>query len=129
VDEPSVKITVSLGEEFKKAFNNFPKQDRVKIYDFIRHVQNKGFEGLTGRNKSSDNVDKNDPYFKEKACYAIENKLYHYHIGIPHYKDSTKGDKTSEYVLHYILVSDTEIRIVDMDNHPPFRLPTQKYLK
>jgi hypothetical protein len=122
-------MTVSLGEEFKKAFKNFPKQDRVKIYDFIGHVQNKGFEGLKGRNKSSDNVDKNDPYFKEKASYAIENKLYHYHIGIPHYKYSTKGDQTSEYVLHYILVSDTEIRIVDMDNHPPFRLPTQKYLK
>jgi len=124
-----VRMTVSLGEEFKKAFKNFPKQDRVKIYDFIGHVQNKGFEGLKGRNKSSDNVDKNDPYFKEKASYAIENKLYHYHIGIPHYKYSTKGDQTSEYVLHYILVSDTEIRIVDMDNHPPFRLPTQKYLK
>lgn len=124
-----MRMTVSLGEEFKKAFKNFPKQDRVKIYDFIGHVQNKGFEGLKGRNKSSDNVDKNDPYFKEKASYAIENKLYHYHIGIPHYKYSTKGDQTSEYVLHYILVSDTEIRIVDMDNHPPFRLPTQKYLK
>ena len=122
-------MTVSLGEEFKKAFKNFPKQDRLKIYDFIEHVRNKGFEGLKGRNKSSDNVDKNDPYFKEKASYAIENKLYHYHIGIPHYKYSTKGDQTSEYVLHYILVSDTEIRIVDMDNHPPFRLPTQKYLK
>jgi hypothetical protein len=129
VDEPSLRMTVSLGEEFKKAFKNFPKQDRLKIYDFIEHVRNKGFEGLKGRNKSSDNVDKNDPYFKEKASYAIENKLYHYHIGIPHYKYSTKGDQTSEYVLHYILVSDTEIRIVDMDNHPPFRLPTQKYLK
>jgi hypothetical protein len=129
VDEPNLRMTVSLGDEFRKAFKNYPEQDRIKIYDFIRHVQNIGFEGLHGRNKSSDNVDKNDPYFREKVRYAIDNKLYHYHIGIPEYKNSPVGDKTSEYVLHYILVNDNEIRIVDMDSHPPFKMPTQKYLK
>lgn len=123
-------MIVSFGEEFTKQFQHYPETDKRIIFDFVMHVRQYGFEGLKGRNKSSDNVDKNDPEFIKKVRYAIENKLHHYHIGIPNYKLSQNGkDLTSEYVLHYVLVNDNEIRIVDMDNHPPFEMPKEKYLK
>lgn len=41
---------------FLQYLPNFPKNDRLKIAQFVHHVQNFGFEGLTARNKSSDNV-------------------------------------------------------------------------
>jgi hypothetical protein len=121
-------MIVNLGDEFLKQLRNYPKADKEKIYNFIQHVQQYGFQGLKGRNKASHNVDKNDPNFSAKVRYAIDNNLHHYHIGIPNYTPSQNGDMTSEYVLHYVLVSDDEIRIVDMDSHPPFNMPSEKYL-
>jgi hypothetical protein len=121
-------MIVRLGDEFSKEVKNFPKEDRSKILEFIAHVQQHGFNGLKGRNKPSHNVDKNDTDFADKVRYAIENKLHHYHIGIPDYTQSPNGDMTSEYILHYVLVCDNEIKIVDMDSHPPFKMPSEKYL-
>ena len=121
-------MIVSLGDEFSKQLKHYPLTDKEKIYEFIRHVQQQGFVGLKGRNKPSHNVEKNDPDFAAKVRYAIDNNLHHYHIGIPHYTPSPNGDMTSEYILHYILVNDDEIRIVDMDYHPPFKMPNEKYL-
>jgi hypothetical protein len=121
-------MIVSFGDEFAKQFKNFPKSDQRKIYDFAMHVRQHGFNGLQGRNKPSDNVDTNDKNFVVNVRYAIEHKLHHYHIGIPTYTQSPTGDFTSEYILHYVRVNNDEIRIVDMDSHPPFKMPSEKYL-
>lgn len=121
-------MIVNLGKEFAKQLKNYPREDKTKIHEFIIHVQQYGFEGLKGRNKPSHYVDRNDPSFAAKVRYAIDNDLHHYHIGIPNYTQSPTGDMTSEYILHYVRVNDNEIRIVDMDRHPPFKMPSEKYL-
>lgn len=120
-------MNVILGELFKQHFKNFPKNDRKIIFEFIAYVEENGFDGLTGRNKSSDNVPFDNPNWSANVKHAQANKLWHYHIGIPHYETSPKGDKTSEYILHYIREVDF-IVIVAMSAHPPFELPVGDYL-
>ena len=112
-----------------KELKHFPKADRQLINKFIVHIQNFDFTNLEGRNKSSDNVHKDDPHFAQKVQYARENHLWHYHIGILAFDLSKPfGDRTSEYVLHYQRFSD-RIKIVDYSAHPPFNLPSASYLK
>lgn len=64
-----------------------------------------------------------DPFWKNKVEYAQLHQLHHYHIGIPCYTASSRGDLTSEYILHYQKISDFEIKLIDLDFHPPFILP------
>jgi len=131
MDEPVGEkvFNVIFGELFSKHFVNFPAHDRRKIFDFATHLKDKGFTGLPGRNKPSTDVDRNDHKFMEKVQYARENNLYHYHIGIPYYDESNEyGNWTSEYILHYAKLGD-DVKIIDLDNHPPFALPPKKYLK
>lgn len=73
-------LAVELGQLFSKEMKNFPIEDRLLINKFIIHIQQFGFVGLEGRNKNSDNVDKNDPHFSQKVKYAQDNALWHYHI-------------------------------------------------
>lgn len=72
-------------------------------------------------------VPKNDPDWLNKVKYAQAYNLWHYHIGIPNYELSEKGDYTSEYVLHYIK-GENFIKIVDLSAHPPLHLPSLDYL-
>lgn len=120
-------MRVILGERFKLHFKNFPKQDREKIFDFIAYVEQHGLIELKGRNKSSDNVPFDNPNWAARVKHAQDNKLWHYHIGIPCYELSASGDLTSEYLLHYIREDDF-IVLVTMTAHPPFELPTSDYL-
>lgn len=120
-------MRVVLGEKFKFHYKNFPISDRKIIFEFITHVEENGFDGLHGRNKRSDDVPKDNPNWAKEVTHAQTHKLWHYHIGIPSYTQSDKGDFTSEYILHYILEQDF-IVIVDMSSHPPFLLPTGDYL-
>ena len=115
-------MIVILGEVFKERFVNFPRQDRIKIFEFIAHVEQYGFDGLKGRNKASHHVPKDHPNWSERVQHALDHNLWHYHIGIPNYELSNQGDCTSEYVLHYIL-GDDFIKIVEMSPHPPLILP------
>ena len=122
-------MEVTLGELFSKELMNFPQSDRLLIHKFIWHIQHFGFTNLEGRNKSSNNVHKDDPYFAQKVKYAQEHHLWHYHIGILAFDLSKPfGDRTSEYILHYQRFND-RIKIVDYSAHPPFNLPTIPYLK
>lgn len=123
-------MIVKLGVKFAKELKNYPNNDKEKILSFIKHVQKHGFKLLEGRNKSSDNVDKDDPLFIQKVKFAIEHKLWHYHIGVVEYDYSRPyGDRTSEYVVHYInqTIMD-EIKLVDFSGHPPFKMPMSSYL-
>lgn len=122
-------FSVSFGEKFLQEFKCFPKADQKKIIQFVDYVRKHGFVGLEGRNKSSINVLSTDPEFLAKVSYAREHNLWHYHIGIPEYTPDTPfGDRTSEWVLHYIRTDDT-IKIIELGSHPPFKLPRQEYLK
>lgn len=120
-------MKVIFGKLFNKEFQNYPLEDKRKIRLFVIHLREKGFTGLEGRNKSSDEVPTDDPQWREKVAYAQQHNLWHYHIGIPNYQITDRGDKVSEYILHYIRGENT-VKIVDFNRHPPFRLPRSDYL-
>lgn len=120
-------MKVILSPVFAQYLKNYPKTDREIILAFINHVEQFGFDGLQGRNKSSDNVPTDDPNWLTKVKYAQQYQLWHYHIGIPYFTLSEQGDYVSEYVLHYTL-GDDEIVLIDLDSHPPFNLPKEDKL-
>lgn len=122
-------MNVAFGKQFLRELQNFPLPDRTKILEFAKKVRDEGFVNLPGRNKYSEDVDKNDHDFVKKVRYVRLHCLWHYHIGIVEY-DMTKphGDRTSEYVVHYSRKEANSVKIVDFSAHPPFRLPTETYL-
>lgn len=121
-------MEVTTSNDFKIKFPNFPKSDKEKILAFIIHIKQFGLNGLTGRNKSSDNVPTDDPNWTAKVKYAQKHHLWHYHIGIPDYETATNGEQVSEYILHYQRF-ENEIRLVSMSYHPPFELPTEQEIQ
>lgn len=122
-------MKVTFGKEIKKHLLNFSEQDRQKILDFAIHVMEHDFELLPGKNKRSDGFPNDDPFFASKMALVKKYNLWHYHIGIPSYKDSFCGKyKTSEYILHYKKGEDS-IEIVSLDRHPPFSLPPHNCLE
>jgi hypothetical protein len=102
---------------FKNKVKGFAIAEKRKIRRFIELFSNGGFKAIDNyliqsyrvRNKSSDNVDKEDSNFIEKVKYAIENKLWHYHAGFYNlnneypidngYKLSEKDDLVSQWLI------------------------------
>lgn len=68
-------MRVIVGEVFKNHFKNFSKSDRQLIFEFIAHVEAFGFNGLTGRNKSSADVPFDNPNWLSHVKHAQNNKL------------------------------------------------------
>ena len=74
---------------FKNKVNGFSISEKRKIRRFIELFADGGFEKIDNyqiqsyrvRNKSSDNVNKDDTAFIEKVRYAIKQKLWQYHAG------------------------------------------------
>ncbi len=120
-------LFVDYGTKIANEMQHFLLQDLTVIKAFADHLKQYGFEGLEGRNKPSHDVPTDDPDWREKVHYAQQHNLWHYHIGIPEYQLSNQGDKVSEYILHYIKM-DNGIKIVDFNQHPPFKLPAIEYL-
>ncbi|MFZ2725788.1 MAG: hypothetical protein WAX77_06040 [Methylococcaceae bacterium] len=125
---------------FKDKVKGFAIAEKKKVRRFIELFSNGGFKAIDNyliqsyrvRNKSSDDVDKNDSNFIEKVKYAIENKLWHYHAGFYNlsnqypidngYKLSEKHDLVSQWLIHYQKLSDSQIVLVDIMPHPPLNL-------
>ena len=122
-------IVVHFGSQILQELKNFPRPDLDKINAFVQHVRQFGFDGLPGRNKCSEEVPKDTLDWLVKVRYAQTHNLWHYHIAIPHYESNgVLGDHTSQYILHYVK-GDGFIKIVDFNQHPPFELPTERYLE
>ncbi|WP_404408547.1 hypothetical protein LG272_10970 [Pseudidiomarina marina] len=120
---------VTLGKLFAQQFGNFPPDDQDKILDFIEHYQSYGFSGLCGKNVPSTRIPPETDNFEELYSFAQFYALWHYHIGIPTYETSYfEQYLTSEWLLHYRRMQRTEIRLVDLSYHPPFRMPTEEYM-
>lgn len=124
-----MSIKVGMGKIFAKRYQQYPESDRLKIANFIASLFSSGYSNLEGRNKYSDDINPNDSDFLRKITFVKNHCLWHYHIGITSY-DMTKkyGDRTSEFVLHYSRINANEIKIADLDRHPPFNLPDIKFL-
>lgn len=121
-------MNVFFGKKLKKILLTLDEEERQKILSFAIHVKQYGLNKLEGKNKRSDGFSNDDPDFAKKMALVKKHNLWHYHIGIPCYKDSPSGEyKTSEYILHYKRGQDY-IKIVDLDRHPPFTLPKPEYL-
>lgn len=135
---------LDTSEVLKDKLKKLGKAERRKVFDFFQAFEQGGFpainsysiQGYIVRNKSSDNVDPNDPDFAAKVKFAQENLLWHFHIGfydynytINGYTLSQNGDLTSQWVIHYQKFADNHINVVDLTPHPPFELPSKDSLK
>lgn len=110
------------------------RSDKEKFNDFMECYLTHGFgdaQHFPGRLKDSTDVDTNDRQFVSKVQFARKHRLWHYHIGIPCYEcsdDSSRGDWLSAYLLNFQRFSDSYIKLVDLNSHPPFELPDAEYL-
>ncbi|WP_238331443.1 hypothetical protein [Mannheimia haemolytica] len=68
-------IKVLFGTKISAELQYLPEKDLVKILQFKQHVEIYGLENLAGRNKSSDDVPTNDPYWAEKVAKAQKYSL------------------------------------------------------
>lgn len=122
-----VKIREALLDSM--VFYKFDINDISKVAKFTFHIEEQGFLNLQGRNKKSNNPPTDDPKFTQKAQFAIEYKLFHYHIGIPHYEISPSGDLTSDYVLQYSYDQQNGyVDIINVEYHP-LELPSKEDIK
>lgn len=71
-------VKVEYGIKFKAHLKNFPVADQLKIKAFVEHIEQFGFDGLQGRNKSSDDVPVTHPNWSERIIYAKTHNLWHY---------------------------------------------------
>lgn len=136
---------LDVSDTFKSKLKNFGNAEKKKVITFITTFQKGGFSAIDNfiiqnykvRNKSSDNVPKDDPNFIDKVKFAQDNKLWHFHAGfyamdgnnIEGYTLSNKGDLTSKWVIHYQKFSDVHIKAVDISPHPPLNLPLESALE
>jgi len=124
-------MNITYNKNFLKWLDRQNTADVDKIDDFIEHLETKGFEGLPGRNKNSNEANSNKRDFLDKAQYANKYHLWHYHIGIPtyikqnRYKKYEFGDYVSEYILHYQIVDANTVKLIKLDNHKPFAMPNE----
>lgn len=114
--------------------SNYPLDQKNAIALFLKVFKEHGlkdfskFEGKVS--PSWKNVDEGSPVYK----FTRSNNLWHYHVGIPYYTQSSYYEyKTSDYILHFmILGSLEEIAVVDItphyDSNGSFWLPKPNYL-
>ncbi|MDU4255788.1 hypothetical protein [Pseudomonas sp.] len=109
-----------------------PANDIEKIDDFTEHFEQYGFSGLPGKLAPTWNVPGVDVDYEAKKRFAVENYLWHYHVGVPFYqspRNPAASWMTSEWVVHFQrFPGDMEIRLVDYDCHDPMHMPLLKYL-
>jgi hypothetical protein len=124
--------TWSFSILFAQQFKQFPSPDQDKILDFIETYETHGlsdfsnYEGKITPSWSGDGISQND--------YAHDNSLWHYHIGIPDYKQRHPAYKTSDWVLHFQWENKGDhITIIDLYSHynydGEFYLPPEAYLE
>ncbi|WP_417526992.1 hypothetical protein [Marinomonas shanghaiensis] len=103
-------------DQFAKEFKNFPKDQQDKILDFIEIYELHGlrdfnaYEGKVGPSYKTNDL--------TSRQYALAHSFWHYHIGIPTYRQSLGGYKTSDWVLHFQwFKSENYIVLVDLYYH------------
>lgn len=110
-----------------------PAADLEKVDDFTEYFEKYGFDGLPGKLAPTWKVPGIDREYEAKKRFAVENYLWHYHIGIPLYKPPQfigNSYMTSDWVVHFQrLPGDILIRLVDYDCHSPMHMPKLEFLK
>lgn len=114
-----------MSVSFARVYAMLPANESQPIDDFIDHVEERGFAGLPGRFKKSDDINPNSANWLAKVRYVNALNLWHYHAGFPEWDLSMPlGDRTSGWVLQMIKHScGYRATLVLWNQHPPFRLP------
>ena len=140
-----IENKLERSKTFDRKIKGFGREERKAIFThFVTTFENCGFQGLNSykideylvRNKDSSDVDKNDNDFVNKVKLAQKYNLWHFHVGfydygydVKGYQISSKGDLTSQWVVHYQHLSDNHIKAVNITPHPPFELPSEQDLE
>lgn len=125
-----MSYTVEFLPKFQQEFKNFPIEHQNKVLDFVMLFQQHGlsnfslYEGKVSPSWEPGTLDYE---------FARSNDLWHYHIGIPLYKQRHPLYKTSDTVLHFQWPGKgPHISLVDMYDHYTsegrFYLPSADYL-
>lgn len=123
---PITGIKVYILESYFDSLDkhNISDDDADKVTDFVIHLSRHGFKNLEGRNKKSNDALPNDKRFMSKAQFAMEYKLFHYHVGIGDYEGNEHGDKKSKYLVHYSFDHiENAAKLICLNYHPDFILP------
>ncbi|MEZ7296297.1 hypothetical protein [Enterobacter cloacae] len=122
-------VNVKYSQSFLSKMQTLNTNELVLIGNFITSLTQSGYIGLPGRNKPSTGVSRRHVNRIKLIQYALQNNLWHYHVGYAVYDKNRKfGDWTSQYVVHY-QNNGTDARFVDYGSHPPFKLPKPHTLK
>lgn len=125
-------VMVQYSEHFSFIMENLSEKEQELLGSLTLYIEANGFEGLPGRNKSSNDFPRS--FLGKKRMieedFVLKNKLWHYHVGYLCYRTINKrGDWTSDFVVHYQNLSEEEIRFVHYSSHKPvFRNPLPSYL-
>ncbi|ELY5938882.1 hypothetical protein SNN83_001966 [Cronobacter malonaticus] len=124
----------SYSKSFMACMPHFTLDEKSKVADFLVTYQDYGlndfslYPGKIARTGSGECT-------KEERDFAFRNNLWHYHVGIPKYVQSSFGNyMTSRDVLHFQWFQDeNHIRLVDMYRHylydGKFYMPSEKELE
>lgn len=111
-------FTVRFSAQFAAEFTRFQPDQQRKITEFMALYQKVGlsdfskYEGKLA--PSGRGLAQNDPAY----IYAHNNALWHYHIGLPVYKQVHPTYKTSDWVLHFQWIGKgPRIDLVDLYTH------------
>lgn len=125
--------TYTFLPKFASQFGNFTEEQQQKILNFLETFENHGFSDFS---KFEGKISPSWMGLKESDSdyiYCHANALWHYHVGFPEYIESHPKYKTSEWVLHFQMSSETHINIVDIYSHYDskgnFYIPSGSYLE
>lgn len=128
-----MKYTWGFRAQFAREFLNYPADQQDAIRSFTHTFEQYGLRNETfypGKLRSSwATLVASDPVYS----YAKDNDLWHYHLGLPAYKQSQYGYSTSDWLLHFQWVNNGDhIDLVDVCYHQcsdgSFYLPKVGYL-
>ena len=118
-------FNVIFSKNFEKLFESLATDNEKQlILNFLFKVRKKGLFNITtddfpGKLAKSWSGTKPD---NPKHQYAKDNNLWHYHIGFQEYIKNSRGESTSEWMVHFIWkrydkTNCKEIKLVDYTPH------------
>ena len=125
-------FTAGFKQKFGAEFERFPIDQQTKVLGFAHTFQTHGLRDLS-RYEGKITPSWSGNATKADYEYALENDLWHYHIGLPTYRTIHPAYKTSDWVLHFQWINKgRHIDLVDVYSHytrdGSFYLPTADYL-
>lgn len=121
---------------FLKQFQNFKTPQQDAIYDFTDLVEAGALDDFTLFPAKISHSWKGLAKGSSEYNFAFGNNLWHYHIGIPNYRQTHPKYKTSDWVLHFQWndknTGGRHISLVDCYQHykvdGTFYMPSADYL-